>query len=101
MKLDIATDRPSDGCPISTYGCDDHICPNTCFCEDHCSWHKCKLKTPPLSCIAQENRKWDYDSRTKSWKIILEGIFVMGRNFGDILLNIPKHLYQITLIFFL
>ena len=76
MKLDIATDRPSDGCPVGTHGCGDVICPNTCFCEDHCSWKKCKLKNQPLGCIVHENRKWDYDHQANFWRIRLEGIVV-------------------------
>ena len=76
MKLDIATDRPTNGCPVGTYGCEDVICPNTCFCEEHCSWNSCKLKNPPMSCIFHANSKWEYDHHTHFWRRSSEGIFV-------------------------
>ena len=86
-KLDIATDSPADGCPIGSYGCGDAICPNTCFCEDHCSWKKCKIRNPPLSCIENGNRKWDHDYHSNFWRASLDGIFI------SLLLNLSKVCY--------
>ena len=71
--LEPARDRPPDGCPINTLGCKNHTCPNTCFCEDHCSWKKCRLENPPKSCVADSIRKWYFDDGKKYWKTILQG----------------------------
>ena len=65
--------RPSDGCPIGSYGCDNEDCPNTCFCGDHCSWRKCKLEKPPQSCLIHSNNKWVYDFDRNFWKSTLDG----------------------------
>ena len=74
MELDVATDRPTDGCPIGSYGCQDDKCLNTCFCENHCSWKKCKHKSPPQWCLVHTKSGWNYDSRTHSWRAGVKGI---------------------------
>ena len=50
--------RPSDGCPKGTTGCYTFGCPNTCYCEDHCSWEKCFLATPPERCLSGTDGAW-------------------------------------------
>ena len=66
--LDSETDRPLDGCPLGTNGCGNVACPNTCFCEDHCSWKKCKLDKPPNSCLKHTRRTWVYDRQKGYWR---------------------------------
>ena len=39
----------------------------TCNCEDHCSWYKCRLDTPPLNCLEGENSFWQWDEKRKYW----------------------------------
>lgn len=68
--------QPLDGCPVGTIGCEDEGCPNTCFCEDHCSWKKCKLEQPPQKCLSDSNLQWKYDHRKKYWITDLRGIFL-------------------------
>ena len=71
--LDIAIDRPINGCPFGTIGCDKIECPKACFCEDHCSWNKCKLENPPVGCLGHSNRKWEYDEKELYWKTTFKG----------------------------
>ena len=66
--------RPSDGCPRGTVGCDDPGCPNTCFCEDHCSWEKCSLFNPPQDCFHKINGKWSRKSSRDVWVAKFHGI---------------------------
>ena len=72
-QKDIAADRPSEGCPGGSNGCNDIECPNTCFCEDHCSWKKCKLDKPLQNCLIQAKRNWVYDHRNNHWRTSLGG----------------------------
>ena len=77
MKIEIASEQPSEGCPIGSYGCKAENCSNTCFCEDHCSWKMCKLKEqdmPPKSCIAHTDLKWHFDQQKNYWRAKKEGI---------------------------
>ena len=67
--------RPLHGCPLGTYGCLDEKCPDTCFCEEHCSWEKCKLEDPPKNCLINAKRKWHLDFQKPHWETILAGIF--------------------------
>ena len=76
-KQDLAiASRPSGGCPIGTFGCGEKKCPNTCFCEDHCSWKKCRLENPPQSCLYNTKLKWDFDGYRNHWKSVIRGISV-------------------------
>ena len=82
IKLDIATDRPSGGCPLGTYGSSTSGCggdrcgaPNTCFCEEHCSWKRCKIDKPPQSCLSHAKREWVYIPEVKYWRTNLKGKF--------------------------
>ena len=67
--------QPLGGCPVGTIGCVDEGCPNTCFCETHCSWKKCKLDQPPHNCLSDTNLKWKYDHWKKYWITVVEGIY--------------------------
>ena len=67
------TVRPLDGCPIGTDECNGDGCPNTCFCEDHCSWKICKLEKPPKNCLMHTNRKWHYNQRNYYWETTWKG----------------------------
>ena len=62
MKIDpgLVPLRPNDGCPKGTI---DGI--STCFCEDHCSWHVCRLANPPMDCPKVVS--WQMDSTLNYW----------------------------------
>ena len=71
--------------PFNPIKASDYLCPNeakaflfntkdpqdqifvTCHCEDHCSWYKCKLDTPPLNCLEGENSFWQWDQKRNYW----------------------------------
>ena len=72
---EVVVDMPSDGCPMGAYGCFDLVCPNSCYCEDHCSWKKCKLEDPPEGCLIHSDREWFYDEKNRYWKANLKGKF--------------------------
>ena len=89
-EIDFAADRPLDGCPLGTYGFGKNDCgsidwmqwmddkcdaPNTCFCEDHCSWKRCKMDKPPQRCLDHAKREWVYDKELKYWRTNLIGKF--------------------------
>ena len=57
--------RPSSGCPKGTL---EGL--TTCFCEDHCSWERCRLETPPYDCLPRTNTAWIWDSKKKFWAAI-------------------------------
>ena len=57
-------------CPENTYGCAGFGCPNTCYCEDHCSWEKCVLSEAPNSCGTDTNISWHWNSMYWVAKII-------------------------------
>ena len=90
MKLDLAADIPSEGCPLGSYGFGIHDCgfdvrdpnayvqcdaPDTCFCEDHCSWKRCKIDKPPQSCLTHAKREWVYIPEGQYWRTNLRGKF--------------------------
>ena len=52
-----------EGCPQNTKGCNEFGCPNTCYCSDHCSWERCKISPPPLSCLYRTGSAWQWSSR--------------------------------------
>ena len=77
FQLDyLIASRALDGCSSGSYGCEDDGCPSTCFCEDHCSWRKCKLTEPPQSCVKNSRRIWIYDQRRNYWKTAWAGILM-------------------------
>ena len=53
--------RPKYGCPANTYGCTGNDCshPEKCFCEEHCSWDKCRLFGNPTNCLKKSGWIWD------------------------------------------
>ena len=57
----VPTPSP-EGCPQNTKGCTEFGCPNTCYCADHCSWEKCKISPPPLSCLHRTGSTWQWSS---------------------------------------
>ena len=59
--------RPSDGCPEGTIGFNAPGCPNTCYCEDHCSWEKCSLVNAPTDCFHRTNGAWSRKSSRDVW----------------------------------
>ena len=80
IELDFATKRPSGGCPLGTIGYGTIDClwnrcgaPNTCYCEDHCSWKRCKIDKPPQSCLSHAKREWVYDPERKYWRTNWKG----------------------------
>ena len=54
-------------CPENTVGCYGFGCPNTCFCEEHCSWEKCRLEEPPKGCIESLGGVWVKNSVENYW----------------------------------
>ena len=39
----------------------------TCHCEDHCSWYKCRLETPPSKCLEGTKGVWKWDKKSSYW----------------------------------
>ena len=68
--------RPNYGCPKNSYGCIGNDCnsPGICFCEEHCSWKKCRLFDIPLDCLREVNSVWNWDLKQKFWVAQLGGI---------------------------
>ena len=62
MDATIIAPRPTDGCPINTI---DGI--DTCFCEDHCSWNKCRLAKPPNKCLENTVFEWKWNLVENHW----------------------------------
>ena len=62
MEGTIIAPRPTNGCPINTI---DGI--DTCFCEDHCSWNKCRLAKPPIQCLGNTVYEWKWNSAGNHW----------------------------------
>ena len=48
----------ADGCPRHTKGCTGLGCPNTCYCQDRCTWERCTLSEPPQECLRETNSTW-------------------------------------------
>ena len=63
---------PPSGCPGQTMGCRNRGCPNTCYCEDHCSWEKCVIDKPK-DCLADINSIWVWDSKNMYWTAQFDG----------------------------
>ena len=93
-KLDLAADIPPGGCPFGSYGFGTHDCeyegadtkcdaPNTCFCEEHCSWKRCKIDKPPQSCLQHAKREWVYNPERKYWRTNLKGKLPPNRIDGN------------------
>ena len=59
--------RPKGGCTQNTIECRGLGCPDTCYCEDHCSWEKCFLESPPHDCLLDTNGVWSWNARNKYW----------------------------------
>ena len=56
-----------EGCPFGTIKCDGVGCPNTCYCEDHCSWEKCLLEVPPEECLLGTKGAWIWNTNKMHW----------------------------------
>ena len=65
----------SDGCPRQTIGCSGLGCPNTCFCEDRCTWEQCSLLEPPEECLRNTNSTWHYE--LEHWTAKSKGVFLI------------------------
>ena len=61
--------KPLGGCPKNTLGCNtpNFGCPNTCYCEDHCSWKKCTLYSPPYQCLTGIDGEWVWNDKRQYW----------------------------------
>lgn len=66
---------PVIGCPKEAVHCqmpkalEKFMCPATCYCEDHCSFERCKLDVPPKGCLngLPLEPTWSWDSRQNYW----------------------------------
>ena len=54
-------------CPTGTNGCAESKCPNTCYCEDHCSYERCIIEEAPNDCLSQTNAEWTWDPLRRYW----------------------------------
>ena len=68
--------RPSEGCPEKTVGCYAPGCPNTCYCEDHCSWQRCSLFNPPVECFDDINGTWFRKYKGDHWVANFRGNYL-------------------------
>ena len=87
--------RPS-GCPNGTL---EGL--TTCFCEDHCSWERCRLETPPYDCLPRTNTAWVWDSKKKYWVAIETSKYQYTKTLGQIkiLQHVLLSYYKIRVIF--
>ena len=60
---------PQGGCPANTYGCSGNDCnrPQSCFCEEHCSWETCRLADSPENCLNDVKSVWSWDVKKHFW----------------------------------
>lgn len=67
---------PVGGCPNNTYGCSGNDCnrPNSCFCEDHCSWETCRLVASPEECLKHVDSMWSWDAKKHFWVAQIGGM---------------------------
>ena len=63
-------------CPSNTYGCSGDSCnrPQSCFCEEHCSWEICRLVEYPEMCLKDVNSFWNWDATKLGWVAQIEGM---------------------------
>ena len=54
--------RPTNGCPTNTI---DGV--TTCYCEDHCSWSRCRLEVPPEECLENTLSTWKWNHMKNQW----------------------------------
>ena len=59
--------NPFEQCPDNTLSCYGFGCPNTCFCEEHCSWARCRLEVPPNDCIENLGGIWVKNTEENYW----------------------------------
>ena len=75
-------------CPESTVGYFEEVeCASqnfksriypTCFCEDHCSFEKCRLDEPPYDCLRGKLVEWIKNPEKHFWIAQnIEGTFVV------------------------
>ena len=71
MKADLIPRKPDIGCMGKTteYSCNPnwHGCIETCICEDHCGWDKCRLTEPANECLVGTSSAWKWDSQNNYW----------------------------------
>ena len=74
-SLDIPR-RPLGGCSANTYGCSGNDCnrPQSCFCEEHCSWETCRLVDSPGRCLKHVESTWIWDAKKHFWVAQLGGM---------------------------
>ena len=71
----LLPEKPNNGCPSNTVGCSGSDCnhPDSCFCEQHCSWEMCKLHEYPNDCLVDVKSVWKWDSKKHSWVAQVQG----------------------------
>ena len=67
--LSLIPKCPKSGCPSGSYGCtgDDCNYPETCFCEEHCGWERCRLFEKPEECLTKAQSSWIWDLKQNLW----------------------------------
>ena len=71
LKVDLIPSKPDIGClgGKTGYKCNPiwHRCFETCHCEDHCAWDKCRLTEPANECLIGTNSTWVWSSQNNYW----------------------------------
>ena len=63
-------------CPLfGTYTIGPFGTLQTCFCEDYCTWRKCKLNVPPVVCLPTNSiaSEWAWDPVKSYWVAQIKG----------------------------
>ena len=79
----LIPERPQEGCPANTYGCSGNDCnrPKSCFCEEHCSWARCRLVDSPEKCLEYTESIWNWDAKKIFWVAQMGGIIYKSNSF--------------------
>ena len=75
-QSELIPKRPTEGCPVNTNGCSGNDCnmPQSCFCEEHCSWETCRLADSPEKCLKGLNSFWSWDTKKLFWVAQIDGM---------------------------
>ena len=78
----------ADGCPKQTKGCNGLGCPNTCYCEDRCTWERCTLLKPPEECLRDTNSTWKlgdehWTAKYTGWYLTVIGCYYLTDYYGS------------------
>ena len=71
--MELVPEAPMNGCPNKKIQCEmpkeleSFVCPNTCYCEDHCSWQHCSLNDPPMECFDDIDGTWFRKNEGDPW----------------------------------